>query len=264
MLAVSISIELLNLFFLFCFHPPYASLTYIYSSFPLFPFLLSATTPFLELYVTLERTQEEVNKYILEEPVEGFPLVSAVLFQEGDESAGESSGTTVTLRMSYLLPKILQEFAGQMAVYGDVDRKLQKCMAKMKDFAEGINVAELEAVRRENEEQIRANFAEQRVLKADVLRKRAERVKEWEVAAAETEEVGETSSEYEEESDEEGDDLLDSDFDSDVDEDVPGSSGDAGGKTGVKTQHSMPVGGQNNPAAQRRTRKSSGTAAAGS
>ena len=58
-----------------------------------------ATTPFLELYVTLERTKEEVNKYILEEPVEGLPLVAAVLFQEGEEG-----GTVVTLRISYLLP----------------------------------------------------------------------------------------------------------------------------------------------------------------
>jgi len=72
------------------------------------PLLIAASTPFLELYVTLERTKEELNKYILEEPVEGFPLVAAVLFQEGDEGdEGQQSGTTVTLRLSYLLPSEL-------------------------------------------------------------------------------------------------------------------------------------------------------------
>jgi hypothetical protein len=95
----------------------------------------AATTPFLELYVTLERTKEELNKFILEEPVEGMPLVAAVLFTPGrvpedseadagaeaeaeaaeEEEAeaeaeaevwaeGEGHGTTVTLRISYMLP----------------------------------------------------------------------------------------------------------------------------------------------------------------
>jgi len=99
-------------FLLACF--PYAWLhkTSFWISISLFLIRLSkqitmhaATTPFLELYVTLERTQEEDNKYILEEPVEGLPLVAAVLFQEGeDEDTGEIRGTTVTLRLSYLLP----------------------------------------------------------------------------------------------------------------------------------------------------------------
>lgn len=68
----------------------------------------AATTPFLELYVTLERTEAQQDKYILEEPVEGLPLVAAVLFQEGDasESSDKQGGVTVTLRISYLLPSM--------------------------------------------------------------------------------------------------------------------------------------------------------------
>jgi uncharacterized membrane protein len=162
-----------------------------------------ATTPFLELYVTLDRTQQEENKYILEEPVEGLPLVAAVLFQEGDEEAGGGGGgTTVTLRLSYLLPTLLKEFAGQLAVYGDVDKKLQKSMVKMKAFTEGIDLTTLDQVNKENEEQIRANFAEQRVLKARVESKKEDRVKRWEaVALAEEEaaEAGMSLSDFEEE-----------------------------------------------------------------
>jgi uncharacterized membrane protein len=162
-----------------------------------------ATTPFLELYVTLDRTQQEENKYILEEPVEGLPLVAAVLFQEGDEEAGGGGGgTTVTLRLSYLLPTVLKEFAGQLAVYGDVDKKLQKSMVRMKAFTEGIDLATLDQVNKENEEQIRANFAEQRVLKGRAESTKEERVKRWEavaIAEAEAAEAGMSLSDAEEE-----------------------------------------------------------------
>eukprot|EP00887_Chlorella_sp_A99_P007333 scaffold2.g7333.t1 len=160
-----------------------------------------AMTPKLELYCTLQRTQarrsssrrlpapapappcrrlaaprpppardgrslhmqEEVNKYILEEPYEGMPLVAAVLFQRADavqgewigeeeeeeeeegeededeeEELGEAlTGTLVTLRMQYLLPtEVLHEFAGEVAVYGDVDGKLEAAMAAMKAWVE--------------------------------------------------------------------------------------------------------------------------------
>lgn len=122
-----------------------------------------ATTPFLELYVTLERTQEEVNKYILEEPVEGFPLVAAVLFHAEE---GETR-TTVTLRLSYLLPKVLQEFAGQMAVYADVNKKLERCMEKMKSVVEAVDMDVLEEIQKENEQQIKANFVEARKQKQE-------------------------------------------------------------------------------------------------
>lgn len=122
-----------------------------------------ATTPFLELYVTLERTQEEVNKYILEEPVEGFPLVAAVLFHAEDDVPQ----TTVTLRISYLLPKVLHEFAGQMAVYADVNKKLEKCMEKMKSVIEAVDMDVLEEIQKENEQQIKANFMEARKKKQE-------------------------------------------------------------------------------------------------
>ena len=126
-----------------------------------------ATTPFLELYVTLDGTQEEENKYILEEPVEGFPLVAAVLFTEAegnDEvgSGGRGTSTIVTLRVSYLLPKVLLEFAGQLAVYGDVNRKLEACMEKMKSVVEAVDMHVLEEMQKENEEEIKAGFVEQR------------------------------------------------------------------------------------------------------
>ena len=160
--------------------------------------------------------------------------------------------------MSYLLPKILQEFAGQMAVYADVDKKLTKCMQKMKDLAEGVDVEELEAARRDNEAQIRENFAEQRVLKHETLQKREQRVKEWEVAAAgadssDCEIVAAEYDDVEEESDEDIDNFegsIGSDFESTSEEE------ESDGR-GVKTQHSKPLGGQNNPASKRRTKKSS-------
>lgn len=57
-------------------------------------------TPWLQLYVALRRTQAEPNKYLVEEPEDGAPLVAAVLFQEDGPAA-----TLVTLRISYLLPR---------------------------------------------------------------------------------------------------------------------------------------------------------------
>jgi hypothetical protein len=137
----------------------------------------------LELYVTLERTKAEANKYIIEEPVEGLPLVAAVLFQEGyesdDGSDDVSGGTTVTLRISYLLPKVLYEFAGQLAVYADVDKKLTMCMRRMKAFIEGTNLTELEEAMKENEAVIKANFAAQKERKARALKRREQRMQEW-------------------------------------------------------------------------------------
>jgi len=140
--------------------------------------------------VTLERTKAEANKYIIEEPVEGLPLVAAVLFQEGyesdDGSDDVSGGTTVTLRISYLLPKVLYEFAGQLAVYADVDKKLTMCMRRMKAFIEGTNLTELEEAMKENEAVIKANFAAQKERKARALKRREQRMQEW---AAEVENV---------------------------------------------------------------------------
>ncbi len=61
----------------------------------------SAMTPWLEVYVALRRTKAEVDKYIVEEPQDGAPIVAAALFQEAEGGAA----TLVTLRVSYLLPR---------------------------------------------------------------------------------------------------------------------------------------------------------------
>lgn len=82
-----------------------------------------------------------------------------------------------------LLAEVLQEFAGQLAVYGDVDKKLQKSMNKMKSVVESVDIEALEKMRRENEDQIRANFAEQREMKM-ASRNREERADSWNEAAA--------------------------------------------------------------------------------
>ncbi|PRW20274.1 cyclase dehydrase [Chlorella sorokiniana] len=116
-----------------------------------------AMTPWLELYVALERTHAEQNKYIVEEPVDGAPIVAAVLFQEAE---GEPAATLVTLRISYLLPRVLYEFAGTMAVYGDVDRKLQRCMDRMKDWVEACDVAARQADTARQMANIRADLPE--------------------------------------------------------------------------------------------------------
>ena len=92
--------------------------------------------------------------------MEGFPLVAAVLFTK--ERDDDAAATLVTLRVSYLLPKVLHEFAGQLAVYGDVNRKLEKCMEKMKGVVEAVDMNVLEEMQRENEEEIKASFVEQR------------------------------------------------------------------------------------------------------
>lgn len=76
-----------------------------------------ARTPYLEFYTTFKRTEAEPNRCILEEPVEGTPLVIAVLFQTVEEARAQASasgtvsnvlegkegGTVVTLRISYQL-----------------------------------------------------------------------------------------------------------------------------------------------------------------
>ena len=179
--------------------------------------------------------------------MEGIPLVAAVLFQEGDENQGTAAGTTVTLRLSYLLPKVLHEFAGQLAVYGDVDLKLQKSMVKMKAFVEGVQLEELEEVRKENEQQIRANFAEQRERKAGALKRREEKMKQWAAeAAAEVAEAEQAAADV--------DALAESlEADSKYEEAAAAAAAryeGAASPVGKKTQRSKPEGGaQANPAA---------------
>ncbi|KAL4420738.1 hypothetical protein ABPG75_010394 [Micractinium tetrahymenae] len=128
-----------------------------------------AMTPWLELYVALRRTKAEANKYIVEEPEDGAPIVAAALFQEAEGGAG----TLVTLRVSYLLPRVLLEYAGQMAVYGDVDRKLAKCMARMKECIEGSDMAAALASGQANMAAIREDLPEHH-------RQQAESDAQWE------------------------------------------------------------------------------------
>lgn len=80
---------------------------------------------------------------------------------------------------------MLLEFAGQVAVYGDVNRKLQSCMVKMKEFIETADMAELEQTRQENEQEIRANFALQQEQKQEaLLKQREQNAAIWAAAAA--------------------------------------------------------------------------------
>ncbi|EFN50851.1 hypothetical protein CHLNCDRAFT_141763 [Chlorella variabilis] len=123
-----------------------------------------AMTPWLELYVALRRTQAERDKYFVEEPEDGAPLVAAVLFQEEEGSAA----TLVTLRVSYLLPRGWFEFAGQLVVYGDVDRKLTRCRVRMKEWVESVeDVQEKWAAAAANMADIRAGLPEHRKLQQE-------------------------------------------------------------------------------------------------
>lgn len=65
---------------------------------------IAAKSPFLELYTTFRRTEEEPLVHILEEPVEGTPLVVAALFARAAAPDHDpAQQTVVTLRVSYLL-----------------------------------------------------------------------------------------------------------------------------------------------------------------
>lgn len=162
-----------------------------------------AMTPWLELYVALRRTAE-VNKYILEEPEDGMPLVVAVLFQEeepgqfeDEEGEGEEAegGTIVTLRVSYLLPRVLHEYAGQMAVFADVNRKLGKSMERMIEWVEDVDFEAATAAAEQGMASIREGLPEAKRLQAvedarfelDKLRKQQQQEQQQarqEVAAA--------------------------------------------------------------------------------
>ncbi len=116
--------------------------------------------------MTLERTRAEEGKFILEEPVEGAPLTAAVLFTEVEAPEGAPPETAVTLRLSYLLPKVLHEFAGRVAVYADVDAKLEASMARMREFVEAADLDAVAEGREADWALIRGGFAEQRALRS--------------------------------------------------------------------------------------------------
>ena len=66
--------------------------------------VFAGTTPVLELYTTLSRSQVEEDEVILEESVDGMDFVAGVIFTDAEEG----SGTDVTLRLGYYLPGIIQ------------------------------------------------------------------------------------------------------------------------------------------------------------
>ncbi|GAB4820294.1 hypothetical protein N2152v2_007340 [Parachlorella kessleri] len=144
-----------------------------------------ASTPFLELFVTLERTECEENKHIMEEPVGGAPLVAAVLFEEQGPQA-----TLVRLRISYQLPEVLRDFAGQMAVWGDVDRKLQASMARMALFVEAADLAALQEQRARDWQLVEEGFPEDRRLREEAWAAEEARVAELQEQGQEEEESG--------------------------------------------------------------------------
>ncbi|KAL6777899.1 hypothetical protein ACKKBG_A16130 [Auxenochlorella protothecoides x Auxenochlorella symbiontica] len=141
-----------------------------------------ARTPYLEFYTTFKRTEAEPNRCILEEPVEGTPLVIAVLFQTVEEARAQASasgtvsnvlegkegGTVVTLRISYQLAVVLDEFAGQLAVYADVEEKLKACMVRMAAFIENVDEAALAECRGQDQTLITDGFPEQRARRGEV------------------------------------------------------------------------------------------------
>jgi hypothetical protein len=80
------------------------------------------------------------------------------------------------------LPEVLLEFAGPVAVYGDVDRKLETAMIAMKEFVETADLADLKAKRERAMKHIQEGFATTRELKKEQERRRGERERMWEGA----------------------------------------------------------------------------------
>lgn len=67
----------------------------------------AASTPMLELYTTLSRSEVHEDEQILEENVDGMDFVAGVLFADAEGK----SGTKVTLRLGYYLPGVLLHIA---------------------------------------------------------------------------------------------------------------------------------------------------------
>lgn len=127
-----------------------------------------ARTPYLELFSTLRRTRSEEGVHMLWEPAEGAPLVAALLLEDAP-----GGGTRATLRLSYLIPKVLWEFAGSVAVYGDVDDLLRGCMESMARYLEAVDPQELRATRAADRKAIAEGFPEQRRLQQEDIARRA-------------------------------------------------------------------------------------------
>ena len=60
----------------------------------------AGTTPMLELYTTLSRSQIDEDEVIVEESVDGMDFVAGVIFADAEDG----KGTDVTFRLGYFLP----------------------------------------------------------------------------------------------------------------------------------------------------------------
>lgn len=134
--------------------------------------------PMLELYFVMERTEmgldPEKGGLIVEESIEGLPVVAAALFRDGGPERG---GTLVTLKLAYNLPENLREFVGKVGVWGDMNDILIENMDTYKGFVEGADPEALAEARAEDRETMREGartFWEQYRKDAAAVREMAE------------------------------------------------------------------------------------------
>lgn len=107
--------------------------------------------PELELFTVLEKTLQAVDgdkAAIMEQSVDGFPLIGSVEFVRQPDSSDGTPVTHVTLNMSYFVPEYLLEFVGSLGTYGDVNDLLAECMLTYASFCETVNVESMEVDRR--------------------------------------------------------------------------------------------------------------------
>lgn len=78
--------------------------------------------PALEIRWTEGRTEIKEGEMIVFKTVEGAPVAGQVEFR--DAQGGDAQATEVTLKVQYLLPTVLGEHVGHLAVRTDVTRKL--------------------------------------------------------------------------------------------------------------------------------------------
>jgi hypothetical protein len=72
-----------------------------------------------------------------------------------------------------LLAEVLHEFAGRVAVYGDIDQKLAACMVSMKTFLETVPVDELERIKTEDAKKMQQGFEMERQMRAEEAAEKA-------------------------------------------------------------------------------------------
>lgn len=188
------------------------------------------TTPVLELYTTLSRSQVEEDEVILEESVDGMDFVAGVIFTDAEEG----SGTDVTLRLGYYLPEQLNEFVGPLAIYGDVNDILQSCMDRMKTFIETASLEELQSSRQAERQGVEQEFDTQQEkfhaehgtveeIYANAQDAAGDYLSQWEDSDEEGEDEEEEEGEWDDDNDieyEEHDDDQDDDDQDDDDQEV--------------------------------------------